>query len=51
MTLVTPRRWKTRTTQLSEPVTPSPIERLCKHGVWIRREDRLVCKSCQKASA
>ena len=51
MTLATiPRRWKIRTAHLSIDLTPSPIERLCKHGVWVRREGRLVCRNCGKAS-
>lgn len=52
MTLaITPRRWKIRTHRLSVPAVPSPIERLCHHGIWIRRQDgELVCRNCGKAS-
>lgn len=51
MLALLPPRWKLRTRHLSVELVASPIERLCHHGVWIRRQDgELVCRQCGKES-
>lgn len=51
MTLaISTRRWNLRLSRLSAVADPSPLERLCRHEVWVRKNCDLVCKTCGKLS-